>query len=212
MKNIEQILKDAGIDVTDEQKTAINKAVVENYRTVAEYEKTVKKIETAEVDRDTYKGQLETANKTLEKFKDIDPEKISEEIEGYKRQAADAEAKAQAQITERDQRDYLKSEFDKLGIASERTRKSLMKDIMGEDGLKWKDNAFMGLSDYLSKENEKDHFYKTEDEKDEEKKRKDAVTKTPKFTDRQEGKPGGDNETPLFNFRFTPIRDVNKKG
>ena len=30
MKNIEQILKEAGIEVTDEQKKAINDAVIEN--------------------------------------------------------------------------------------------------------------------------------------------------------------------------------------
>lgn len=188
MKNIEQILKDAGIEVTDEQKSAINKAVAENYKTIAEFDKQVKKTETAETDRDTYKGQLETANATLEKFKDIDPEKISEEIAGYKKQISDAEAKAQKQITERDQRDYLKAEFDKLGITSERTRKSLMADIMGEDGLKWKDGSFLGLSDYLSKENEKDHFYKTEEEKQEEEAKQKAADGVPKFTDKSEPK------------------------
>jgi hypothetical protein len=36
---------------------------------------------------------------------------------------------------------------------------------MGDDGLKWKDGAFLGLSDYLAQENAKDHFYKTEEEK-----------------------------------------------
>lgn len=188
MKNIEQILKDAGVEVTDEQKSAINKAVTENYKTIAEFDKQVKKTETAETDRDTYKDQLETANATLEKFKDIDPEKISEEIAGYKKQIADAEAKAQKQITERDQRDYLKAEFDKLGITSERTRKSLMADIMGDDGLKWKDGSFLGLSDYLSKENEKDHFYKTEEEKQEEEAKQKAADGVPKFTDKSEPK------------------------
>ena len=100
---------------------------------------------------------------------------------------------ATKQILERDQRDYLKGEFDKLKIESGRVRDSLMREIMGEDGLvvlrhrridsrflfvrqlyscifqnlfnigedglKWKDGAFMGLSDYLARENEKDHFY-----------------------------------------------------
>lgn len=189
MKNIEQILKDAGIEVTEEQLQTINSAVSENYKPVADYNKQVKKTETAETDRDSYKEQLETANSTLEKFKDIDPEKISEEIEGYKRQIADAEAKAQQQIAERDQKDYLNAEFDKLGITSERTRKSLMTDIMGEDGLKWKDGSFLGLSDYLEKENAKDHFYQTEEEKAEEDKKLLAAGGVPKFTDKTEPKP-----------------------
>lgn len=188
MKNIEQILKDAGLELTDEQKTAINKEVGENYKPIADYNKQVKKLETAESDRDSYKEQLDTANTTLEKFKDIDPDKINQEIEDYKQAAKDAETRAQKQITERDQRDFIKSEFDKLGITSERTRRSLMADIMGEDGLKWKDGAFMGLSDYLEKENEKDHFYKTKEEKDTESKQQQAANNAPKFTDPSQGK------------------------
>lgn len=188
MKNIEQILKDAGIDVTQEQLTAVNGAVAENYKTVADYNKQVKKTETAESDRDAYKEKLDKANETLDKFKDIDPDKISEEIAGYKQQIADAEETAQKQITERDQRDYLNAEFDKLGISSERTRKSLMADIMGEDGLKWKDNAFYGLTEYLAKENEKDHFYQTEEEKAEAEKKAAAAGAAPKFTSKSEPK------------------------
>lgn len=195
MKNIEQILKEAGIEVTDEQKAAVNKAVTENYRTVADYDKQVRKTEKAEADRDTFKGQLDTANETLEKFKDIDPDKQAAEIEKYKQAAKEAQETASKQILQRDQRDYLNAEFEKLGISSERTRKSLMADIMGEDGLKWKDGAFYGLSEYLEKENEKDHFYQTEDEKKaaaekaaEEEAKQKAAGSAPKFTDKSEPK------------------------
>ena len=210
MKNIEQILKEAGIEVTDEQKAAVNAAVTENYKTIAEFEKQGKKLTAAEADRDTYKGQLDTANETLEKFKDIDPEKQDEEIQKYKQAAKEAQDMASKQILERDQRDYLKGEFDKLGISSDRTRKSLMADIMGEDGLKWKDGAFMGLSDYLKQENEKDHFYQTEEEKAEAEAKAKAAGSAPKFTGKSEGKPAGSDNTPTFNFGFTPIRDVKK--
>ncbi|MCI9082829.1 MAG: hypothetical protein HFI70_11170 [Lachnospiraceae bacterium] len=188
MKNIEQILKDAGIEVTDEQKAAVVGAVKENYKTIADYDKQVKKTEAAETDRDAYKGQLDTANETLEKFKDIDPEKQAAEIEKYKQAAKEAQDTAAKQILQRDQRDYLNGEFEKLGIASDRTRKSLMADIMGEDGLKWKDGAFMGLSDYLAKENEKDHFYQTEAEKAEAEAKEKAAGSAPKFTAQSEGK------------------------
>ena len=70
-----------------------------------------------------------------------------------------------------------------------------MADIMGDDGLKWKDGAFMGLSDYLAKENEKDHFYQTEDEKKaaaekaaEEEAKQKAAGSAPKFTTQSEPK------------------------
>lgn len=210
MKNIEQILKEAGVELTDEQKAAVNAAVTENYKTIAEFDKQAKKLTAAEADRDNYKGQLDTANETLEKFKDIDPEKQAEEIQKYKQAAKEAQDMATKQILERDQRDYLKGEFDKLKIESGRVRDSLMREIMGEDGLKWKDGAFMGLSDYLSKENEKDHFYQTEAEKAEAEAKDKAAGSAPKFTDKSTGKPAGGDDKPTFNFGFTPIREVKK--
>ena len=210
MKNIEQILKEAGVELTDEQKAAVNAAVTENYKTIAEFDKQAKKLTAAEADRDNYKGQLDTANETLDKFKDIDPEKQAEEIQKYKQAAKEAQDMAAKQILERDQRDYLKGEFDKLKIESGRVRDSLMREIMGEDGLKWKDGAFMGLSDYLAKENEKDHFYQTEAEKAEAEAKEKAAGSAPKFTDKSTGKPAGGDDKPTFNFGFTPIREVKK--
>lgn len=200
MKNIEQILKEAGVEVTDEQKAAVNAAVTENYKTIAEFDKQAKKLTAAEADRDNYKGQLDTANETLEKFKDIDPEKQAEEIQKYKQAAKEAQDMATKQILERDQRDYLKGEFDKLKIESGRIRDSLMREIMGEDGLKWKDGAFMGLSDYLAKENEKDHFYQTEAEKAESEAKEKAAGSAPKFTDKSEPK-----QTPAKDTAPAPV-------
>ena len=200
MKNIEQILKDAGVELTDEQKIAVNAAVTDNYKTIAEFEKQAKKLTAAEAERDNYKGQLDTANETLEKFKDIDPEKQAEEIQKYKQAAKEAQDMATKQILERDQRDYLKGEFDKLKIESGRVRDSLMREIMGEDGLKWKDGAFMGLSDYLAKENEKDHFYQTEAEKAEAEAKGKAAASAPKFTDKSEPK-----QTPAKDTSPAPV-------
>lgn len=107
---------------------------------------------------------------------------------------------AAKQILERDQRDYLKGEFDKLKIESGRVRDSLMREIMGEDGLKWKDGAFMGLSDYLAKENEKDHFYQTEAEKAEAEAKEKAAGSAPKFTDKSEPK-----QTPAKDTAPAPV-------
>lgn len=70
-----------------------------------------------------------------------------------------------------------------------------MSDIMGEDGLKWKDGFFLGLSDYLEKENEKDHFYQTEEEKRNNAARQGAAAAVPKFTDKLESKQDSEKDT-----------------
>lgn len=211
MKNIEQILKEAGIEVTDEQKAAVNAAVTENYKTIAEFTKQAKKLEAAESDRDTYKGQLDTANETLEKFKDIDPEKQAEEIQKYKQAAKEAQEAADKRILQRDQRDWVNKQFDEIGVAATHTREYYAGKVMDEkEGLKWKDGEFVGFKDYIAKENERDHFYQTEAEKAEAEAREKAAGSAPKYTDKSTGKPAGSDDKPTFNFGFTPIREVKK--
>lgn len=168
-----------------------------------------KKAQTAESNLGAIKEQLKDAQETIKGFDGVDVEKLNKDISEWKERAQKAEKDAADQILKRDQRDYLKGEFDKLGISSDRTRKSLMADIMGEDGLKWKNGAFMGLSDYLKQENEKDHFYQTAEEKAEAEAKEKAAGSAPKFTDKSEGKPAG-GDKPTFNFGFTPIREVKK--
>ena len=194
MKNIEQILKDAGIEVTDEQKAAVNAAVTENYKTIAEFKKQTTKLEAAEADRDTYKGQLDTANETLEKFKDIDPEKISDEVKKYKEEAENARKDADARILERDQRDWLNNKLGKDGynVKSPRAKDSLISDILsGKTGAKWdaKTQQFFGIDDLMKSEKEKDSsLYETEEERAEAEAKEKAAGSAPKFTDKSEPK------------------------
>ena len=180
----------------------------ENKTLTADRDSWQKKAETAQGSLETVKGQLKDAKETLKGFDGVDVEGFRKKISELEERADKAEKDAAAKILQRDQRDYLNAEFEKLGISSERTRKSLMADIMGEDGLKWKDGAFMGLSDYLAKENEKDHFYQTEDEKKaaaekaaEEEAKQKAAGSAPKFTDKSEPKhepPKGETKVPLI--------------
>ena len=44
MKNFETILSENGITLTDEQKTAITKAVGENYKAITDWQKQVDKV------------------------------------------------------------------------------------------------------------------------------------------------------------------------
>lgn len=189
MKNIEQIMKEAGIEVTDEQKAAVNAAVTENYKTIAEFDKQAKKLTAAEADRDNYKGQLDAANETLEKFKDIDPEKQAEEIQKYKQAAKEAQEAADKRILQRDQRDWVNKQFDEIGVTATHTREYYAGKVMDEkDGLKWKNGEFVGFKDYISKENERDHFYQTEAEKAEAEAKAKAAGSAPKFTAQSEPK------------------------
>ena len=200
MKNIQQILQEFGVEVDETVMGNINKAVAENYRTVTDYGKQVSKYNALVAEKDSLTSQLTDANKLVDRFKDVDVDGLRQEVEDYKKKADEAEAKAAAQILERDQKDYLKAKFDELGIKSPRIRKSLMTDIMDkDDGLKWKDNAFFGLDDYLKAENEKDHFYTTKEEQEEGNEGDEAAKNVPTFT------------TPTKDNKGTPAKKEIKR-
>lgn len=106
MKNIETILKESGIELTDEQKTAVNAAMTENYRAKADYDKAVAK-------RDEYKQSLEDVQAKLDGFKDVNVDDLKGQIATLTTQLADEkkarEADAQRAETEKSVNAFLSS-------------------------------------------------------------------------------------------------------
>ena len=153
----------------------------------------------AETERDNYKTQLEAANDTLKKFEGIDPDKIQGELQTYRQRAEDAEKDYAKKILKRDQTDWLKEKLDEYGVASPYARKQLIAEITDEDnGLKWKDGAFMGLDDFMKAAKAKDaNLYQTAEEKEAAEKAAAEAAKAPKFTaPGGNPKPAGDNFVP----------------
>lgn len=95
MKNIETILKEAGLEVTAEQLAAIDKEVKENYKTVTDYDKQKDKLTAAE-------DKVKTLTESLDKFKDVDAEKLNSEIADLKKQIADKDKDYAAKLADRD--------------------------------------------------------------------------------------------------------------
>ena len=91
MKNIIQIIKDAGLEITDEQKKTIEDAVKENYKSVSDYDKQTRKVETLTQERDNFKTQYETAKETLDGFEGKDFDAITRERDEWKTKAENAE-------------------------------------------------------------------------------------------------------------------------
>lgn len=101
MKNIEQILSDAGIELTDEQKTAVNKAVGENYKPVADWQKQVDKVE-------NLTEQLKTTKESLASFDGVDADALNQKIKDLEADLAQKDADYQSKIADRDFSDMLK--------------------------------------------------------------------------------------------------------
>ena len=135
-------------------------------------------------ERDGLQEQLNKANETLTGFEGVDPTKLKEEVEKYKKAAADAEKDYKAKMTQRDQKDWLKGKMDEYDVKSPYARAQLISEIMNADsGLKWKDGAFFGFDDYMKSAKEKDaSLYLTAEEKEAAAKQKELEGNAPKFT------------------------------
>lgn len=74
MKNIIEILRDIGIEVPQESIEQLNRLVAENYRTIVDYDKVVRK-------RDEFKKGLDDVTAKLEGFKDVDVTQLNSQIQ-----------------------------------------------------------------------------------------------------------------------------------
>lgn len=176
MQNIIEILKANGIDVSEEQESAINKAVSENYKTINEF---TKKLEKAEQERDNFKKQYEDASETLKSFDGVNVEDLQGQIDTWKGKAEEAEKDFNAKIAERDFADALRTEMETVKFSSEYAKKSVMEEIKAA-GLKLVDGKIMGLQDMLNAIKEKDASAFMEDGES-----------RPRFTNRTTQKPSG---------------------
>lgn len=106
MKNIETILGEFAIEIPEDKKEALNKAVAENYYTKAEADKKMSRLE---ADRDNWRNKTETAEETLKGFDGVDVEKMKADIEGWKKKAEEAQGAYEAKLKQRDFDDLIKA-------------------------------------------------------------------------------------------------------
>ena len=173
--------------LTDEQANAV---LAMAGRDVEKFKKQVTDLETERTD---LQGRLTAANDAVAKFEGIDPAQLQSEVEKYKQQAIDAESNYQKQLTQRDQKSWIKSKMDEYGVESPYARKQLEAEAMAEgSGLSWKDGAYFGFDDFMKAAKEKDNsLYMTAEEKEAAAQKAQQQQQAPKIV----GRTGNTNPT-----------------
>ena len=108
MKNILTILKELGIEVPKDKEDGLNTAVVENYKTVADYDKQKEKLDTANETikaNDTAMKDLQTK---LDEFKDVDVSGLNQRIKDLETEKTNIQKDYDAKIADRDFNDLVK--------------------------------------------------------------------------------------------------------
>lgn len=106
MKNIHTILSELEITIPEDKKAAFDKAVAENYKTIAEHEK---KVERLTDDLTAMTTRAKTAEETLKGFEGKDFDAITRERDEWKTKHDNAVAEHQRQQDEREFGDLLAS-------------------------------------------------------------------------------------------------------
>lgn len=158
MKNIEKLLSDYGVEIPEEKMADFKKEFNSNYKTVAEFEKKESLIE-------TLKEKAESANETIEKFKDIDVDAIKGEVEEWKKKYENAESDYNKKVYERDFNDALEKELSGIKFTSNSAKEAVKKQIV-DSGLQLKDGKLYGFNDFLADIKEKDGGAFVDEEKE----------------------------------------------
>lgn len=108
MKNIFEIMKEYGLEVPEDKKKDFEKAVLENYKTMTDYDNQTKKLDAA---NDTIKAN-DTAMKDLQTkldgFKDVDVSGLNQRIKDLETEKANIQKDYDAKISDRDFNDLVK--------------------------------------------------------------------------------------------------------
>lgn len=157
MKNILEILQEQGLELTEDQKKAVNKAVLENYKTVADYDSQKSKV-------DTLQGQLTKSQNDFSEFKkslgDVDPKELQTKLNEYEQKLKDQEKEYKNSLSRIGLESLLKEEAIKRGCIDFDVAKS---QINMDDLLKSKDQSsdISKAFDTLTKE--KSYLFKPAD-------------------------------------------------
>lgn len=100
MKDFKEILKQAGITVTDEQLATVETEMKANYKPIADYNKQKEKLDASD-------EKVKTLTASLDKFKDVDPTALTQTIEDLKGQLTQKDAEFAQRLADRDFDDLL---------------------------------------------------------------------------------------------------------
>lgn len=108
MKNIFEIMKEYGLEVPEDKKKDFEKAVLENYKTMTDYDNQTKKLDAANETikaNDTAMKDLQTK---LDGFKDVDVSGLNQRIKDLETEKANIQKDYDAKIADRDFDDLVK--------------------------------------------------------------------------------------------------------
>lgn len=140
MKNIFEIMKEFSMEVQEDKKKDFEKMLLENYKTVSDYNTQAEKLKAAE-------EKVTTLTEGLDKFKGVNVDELNTTITTLKKNLADKDQELVDKLAERDFNDMLK---ENIATAKGRNAKAIMA-LLDLDTLKASKNQKDDVAEALKK-------------------------------------------------------------
>lgn len=108
MKNIFEIMKEYGLEVLEDKKKDFEKAVLDNYKTVTDYDNQSKKLDAANETIKANDTAMKDLQAKLDGFKDVDVSELNKRIKDLETEKANIKKEYDDKIADRDFNDILK--------------------------------------------------------------------------------------------------------
>lgn len=174
MQNIYEILKGVGITVPEDKKEEFDKLLLDNYKTIKEYNGIKTKLENAETERDDFKSKYDTDIKqrdadieTLQtKLKDAgtDSDKLAtlqNDLKTLQTTYDTAKSEYEKKLSRQAYEFAVKEKVSELKFSSNSAKKAFIADALKEE-MKIKDGELQGFDSFLEsyKKSDADAFLK----------------------------------------------------
>lgn len=108
MKNIFEIMKEYGLEVPEDKKKDFEKAVLENYKTMTDYDNQTKKLDAANETIKANDTAMKDLQEKLDGFKDVDVSSLNQRIKELESEKENIQKDCDAKIADRDFNDLIK--------------------------------------------------------------------------------------------------------
>ena len=123
MKNIFEIMKEYGLEVPEDKKKDFEKAVLEYYKTMTDYDNQAKKLDAANETIKANDTAMKDLQDKLDGFKDVDVSGLNQRINDLETEKANIQKDYDAKIADRDFNDLVK---ENIAAANGKNAKAIM--------------------------------------------------------------------------------------
>ena len=123
MKNIFEIMKEYGLEVLEDKKKEFEKTVLENYKTMTDYDNQAKKLDAANETIKANDTAMKDLQDKLDGFKDVDVSGLNQRINDLETEKANIQKDYDAKIADRDFNDLVK---ENIAAANGKNAKAIM--------------------------------------------------------------------------------------